>query len=173
MATLNKDLLDSTTRNALNRAGDLMRQFGRPLLVPELVLLALLRMPESTAYRAIQNLAESRGFKPADLEKEAEAQARLRDGRAAKFDYITDQNSTVPLSDETLIALDEARAIALATGEIYIASEHLLGALSQIGVSTAGLLQRKGVTPSALASLMAAGIVSKRATTSDWVADAN
>ena len=67
MATLNKDLLDSTTRNALNRGGDLMRQFGRPLLVPELVLLALLRMPDSTAYRAIQKLAESRGFKPADL----------------------------------------------------------------------------------------------------------
>jgi len=172
MATLNKDLLDSTTRNALNRAGDLMRQYGRPLLIPELILLALLRMPDSTAYRALQKLAESRGFKPAELDKETETQARIREGRPAKFDYITDQNATVPLSDETLIALDEARAIALAAGEIYIASEHLLGALSQSGVSTAGLLQRKGVTPSALASLMADGIVSKRTTTSDWVTDA-
>jgi ATP-dependent Clp protease ATP-binding subunit ClpC len=172
MPSLNKDLLDSTTRAALNRASDLMRQYGRPLLIPELVLLALLRMPESTAYRAIQKLAESRGFKPADLEKETETQARTRDGRSAKFDYVTDQNAIAALSDETLIALDEARAIALATGEIYIATEHLLGALSQSGVSTAGLLQRKGITPSALAALMSDGIVSKRATTSDWVADA-
>jgi ATP-dependent Clp protease ATP-binding subunit ClpC len=172
MATLNKDLLDSTTRNAMNRASDLMRTYGKPLLMPELALLALLRMPESTAYRAVQKLAESRGFKPTDLEKEAETQARTRDGRAAKFDYITDQNATAPLSDEMLIALDEARAIALASGEIYIATEHLLGALSQSGVSTAGLLQRKGVTPSALASLMLDGIISKRATASDWVQEA-
>ena len=71
-----------------------------------------------------------------------------------------------------LIALDEARAIALASGEIYIATEHLLGALSQSGVSTAGLLQRKGVTPSALASLMLDGIVSKRNTAADWVSEA-
>lgn len=169
MATLNRDLLDSTTRNALNRASDIMRQMGKPLLMPEMVLLALLRMPESTAYRAIAKLAESRGFKPAELEKDVETQMRTREGRSAKFDYITDHNVTVPLSDEMLIALDEARAIALANGEIYIATEHLLGALSQAGVSTAGMLQRKGVTPSALAALLLEGVVSKRTTTMDWV----
>ncbi|MFN4292567.1 MAG: AAA family ATPase [Thermoflexales bacterium] len=172
MAMLNKDLLDATTRRALDRAGDIMRQMGKPLLMPEMALLALLRMPESTAYRAIQRLAESRGFKPADLERETEAQMRAREGRSAKFDYITDQNAVATLSDEMLIALDEARAIALANGEIYIGTEHLLGALSQTGVSTAGLLQRKGVTPSALAALMLEGVVSKRATTVDWVAEA-
>lgn len=169
MATLNRDLLDSTTRNALNRASDIMRQMGKPLLMPEMVLLALLRMPESTAYRAIAKLAESRGFKPAELEKDVETQMRTREGRSAKFDYITDHNATVPLSDEMLIALDEARAIALANGEIYIATEHLLGALSQAGVSTAGMLQRRGVTPSALAALLLEGVVSKRTTTMDWV----
>ena len=169
MATLNKDLLDSTTRKALDRASDLMRQYGKPLMLPELVLLAMLRMPETTACRSIARLAESRGFMIADLDKEVETQARLRDGRNAKFDYITDQNATSPLSDETLIAIDEARAIALASGEIYIATEHVLGALSQTGVSTAGLLQRRGITPTALASLMAEGVVSKRSTTTDWV----
>lgn len=172
MATLNKDLLDATTRRALNRAGDMVRQMGKALLTPEVALLALMRMPESTAYRAIHRLAESRGFKPADLERETETQARTREGRSAKFDYITDQNVTVTLSDEMLIALDEARAIALANGEIYIGTEHLLGALSQTGISTAGLLQRRGVTPSALAALMVEGIISKRTTTADWVAEA-
>jgi ATP-dependent Clp protease ATP-binding subunit ClpA len=172
MGTLNKDLLSSAARAALNRASDIMRQAGKPLLMPEMLLLALLRMPESTAYRAIAHLASSRGFKPAELEREAEAQMRAREGRSARFDYITDHNATVTLSDETLIALDEARAIALANGEIYIATEHLLSALAQPGISTAGMLQRRGITPATLAALMHEGIVSKRTTTIDWVAEA-
>ena len=169
MSTLNKDLLDTTAREAMNRASDLMRTLGRPLLLPEFALLALLRMPQSTAYRMIQHLAAERSFKPADLEAEIEAQAKSRVGRAANFNYLTDQNVAAPISDETLIVLDEGRAIALAAGEIYIASEHVLGALSQTGVSTAGPLQRKGITPTALAALMKAGIVSRRSTTHDWV----
>jgi len=172
MGTLNKDLLSSTARAALNRASDIMRQAGKPLLMPEMLLLALLRMPESTAYRAIAHLANSRGFKLAELEREAETQMRTREGRSARFDYITDHNATVTLSDETLIALDEARATALANGEIYIATEHLLSALAQPGISTAGMLQRKGITPTTLAALMQEGIVSKRTTTIDWVAEA-
>ena len=172
MGTLNKDLLSSTARAALNRASDIMRQAGKPLLMPEMLLLALLRMPESTAYRAIAHLADSRGFKLAELEREAETQMRAREGRSARFDYITDHNATVTLSDETLIALDEARATALANGEIYIATEHLLSALAQPGISTAGMLQRKGITPTTLAALMQEGIVSKRTTTIDWVAEA-
>ncbi|MGQ9815701.1 MAG: AAA family ATPase, partial [Candidatus Roseilinea sp.] len=172
MTTLNPDLLDSNTRAAMNRASDLMRQHGKPVLMPELALLALLRMPQSTAYRAVAHLAESRGFTVAELDREVEAQVHARTGRAANFNYLTDQNSTVQMSDEMVIALDEARSIALASGEIYIATEHLLGALSQTGVSTAGLLQRKGVTPTALASLIVDGIVSKRATTTDWVQQA-
>jgi ATPases with chaperone activity, ATP-binding subunit len=154
MGTLNKDLLASTTRAALNRASDIMRQFGKSLLMPEMLLLALLRMPESTAHRAIAHLAGDRGFSLVELEREAEAQIRVREGRSAKFDYITDHNTPVTLSDETLIALDEARAIALANGEIYIATEHLLSALAQPGISTAGMLQRRGITPAALAALM-------------------
>ncbi|NJM40303.1 MAG: hypothetical protein HC853_05835 [Anaerolineae bacterium] len=139
--------------------------------MPELALLALLRMPESTAYRAIGKLAESRGFKPSELEKEIEMQVRTRDGRSANFSYLTEQNVTANLSDEMLVVLDEARSIALASGEIYIATEHLLGALSQTGVSTAGLLQKRGVTPTALASLILEGVISKRSTTNDWVDD--
>lgn len=169
MATLNKDLLDTTTRAVLDRGSDLMRKMGKPVLMPELVLLAMLRTSESTAYRAIDKLAESRGFKPSDLEKDCETQVRTREGRSANFNYLTDQNVTVPLSDEMLVALDEARSIALASGEIYIGTEHLLGALAQTGVSTAGLLQRRGVTPTALASLLVEGSISKRSTTLDWV----
>src|SRR5689334_20061343 len=144
MTTLYPGLLDATSRVALNRASDIMRQMGKQVLMPETTLLALLRMPESTAYRAMARLAESRGFKLKDLDAETETQVRTRTGRAANFIYYTDQNAAVSLSDEMVVALDEARSIALASGEIYIQTEHLLGALSQAGVSTAGLLQRYG-----------------------------
>jgi ATP-dependent Clp protease ATP-binding subunit ClpC len=169
MSTLNKDLLDATTRDAMNRASELMRAGGRPLLMPEIILLAFLKMPNATAYRMLQLLAAQRAFKLEELEKDVDSQLRTRQGRAANFNFITDQNVAAPISDETLIALDEARAIALATGEIYIASEHLLGALSQTGVSTAGLLQKRGVTPTAIATLMKEGVVSRRTTTHNWV----
>jgi ATP-dependent Clp protease ATP-binding subunit ClpC len=172
MTTLNPDLLDTTSRNALNRASDIMRQLGKQVLIPELALLALLRSPDTTAYRAMARLVESRGFKLKDLEAETEAQARSRTGRYANMNFYDGQNATIGLSDETVVALDEARSIALATGEIYIQTEHLLGALSQAGVSTAGLLQRYGVTPTALAGLMGEGLVSKRSTTADWVQQA-
>jgi ATP-dependent Clp protease ATP-binding subunit ClpC len=172
MTTLNPDLLDITSRTVLNRAADIMRQFGKTVLGPELVLLALLRSQESTAYRAMARLVEPRGFKLKDLEAETETQARTRAGRYANMNFSSDQNATVGLSDEMVVALDEARSIGLATGEIYIQTEHLLGALSQSGVSTAGLLQRYGVTPTALAGLMSEGLVSKRSTTLDWVQQA-
>jgi ATP-dependent Clp protease ATP-binding subunit ClpA len=172
MTTLNPDLLDITSRTVLNRAADIMRQFGKTVLGPELVLLALLRSQESTAYRAVVRLVEPRGFKLKDLETEAETQARTRAGRYANMNFASEQNATVGLSDEMVVVLDEARSIALATGEIYIQTEHLLGALSQSGVSTAGVLQRYGVTPTALAGLIADGLVSKRSTTVDWVQQA-
>jgi len=168
--SLNTDLLDPNARAALSRAADLMRQFGKPVLMTELVLIALARMQDTTAYRILARLGETRGFKVMDVENDAIAQMRTRVDKGAKFTFVSDQGSTSELSEELLVTLDEARSAALATGEIYIATEHLLGALAQTGVSTAGLLQRRGVTPGAIASLMMEGVVSRRTTTSDWLA---
>ncbi len=172
MANLNTDLLDSNTRLVLDRAGDLMRQWGRPSLMPEIILVAALRLPETTAYRGLARMADQRGFKLKDLEAEAEKQARTRTARSANFTYVSPQNVVSDLTEETLIVLDEARSIALATGEIYIATEHLLVALAQPGVSTSGMLQNRGVTPSAITALMAEGVVTRSATTHDWVSAA-
>jgi ATP-dependent Clp protease ATP-binding subunit ClpC len=172
MSTLNRDLLDSTTRQALDRASDMMRLQGRALMTPEIVLATVLRMPQATAARMVQHFAEQRGFDVASLEREADEQARSRPGRSANFTYMTGQNTPAPLSDEMLVVLDEARAIALARGEIYIGTEDLLSALAQTGVSTAGMLQRRGVTPAAITTLASEGVVSRGATTHDWVAAA-
>lgn len=172
MGTLNPDLLDANTRTALSRAADLMRSQAKPVLMPEMVLLALIRMPQSTAERALDRLAQTRGFKLSDVEYELEGQLKTRVGRPANFNFVTDNNTPVSLSDETLISIDEARSIAMAAGEVYIGTEHLLGALAQPGVSTAGVLQRRGVTPAAINELVNNGVVSKRTVVQDWIKQA-
>ena len=172
MANLNSDLLDTNTRLILDRAGEIMRNWGKPSLMPEMALIAALRLPETTACRALTRLADQRAFKLKDLEVEAERQARARNARSANFTYVSVQNVVSDLTEEMLIVLDEARSIALASGEIYIATEHLLSSLAQPGVSTAGLLQSRGVTPPAIAALMAEGLVTRSATSHDWVAAA-
>ena len=172
MANLNSDLLDPNTRLILDRAGEIMRTWGKPSLMPEMALIAALRLPETTACRALTRLADQRAFKLKDLEAEAERQARARNARSANFTYVSAQNVVSDLTEEMLIVLDEARSIALASGEIYIATEHLLSSLAQPGVSTAGLLQSRGATPPAIAALMAEGLVTRSATSHDWVASA-
>lgn len=61
-------------------------------------------------------------------------------------------------------------AIAQAVGEIYVGSAHALAAMSQKGVSTAAMLERYGVTPAAMTTLLADTAVAKRLTSPDWVA---
>lgn len=172
MASLNQDLLDGNTRTSLSRAADIMRSFAKGVLMPEATLLALLRMPDSTAYRALTRLSVSSAFALRSLENEVETQLRSRIGRGANFTFLTDANVPVELTDEMLIVLDEARSIAMASGEIYIGTEDLLGAMAQPGVSTAGLLQKRGVTPATISALVTDGRVSKRTTLANWVAQA-
>jgi ATP-dependent Clp protease ATP-binding subunit ClpC len=69
-----------------------------------------------------------------------------------------------------LVVLDEGRAIARSRDEIWVGTEDALAAMSQRGVSTAGLLQRYGVTPSALSVLLADATLARRTTTRDLVA---
>ncbi len=68
-----------------------------------------------------------------------------------------------------LVVLDEGRTIAQSMNEIYVGTVHALAAMSQRGVSTAGLLQRHGVTPTVLSSLLADSVLSQSLTTVDLV----
>jgi ATP-dependent Clp protease ATP-binding subunit ClpC len=114
-------------------------------------------------------MADARGFKPADLEREAEIQARSREGRPADFDFVTSGGDKLPLSTEMVVVLDEGKSIAQAADEVWIGTEHALGAMSQVGVSTSGLLQRYGITPTAMSGVLADQALAKHTTTQDWV----
>jgi ATP-dependent Clp protease ATP-binding subunit ClpA len=172
MGTLNPNLLSKHTAEVLNAAARLMPAFGKRTLMPELALLALLRTPDTAARRILARMAAERGFPIADLDRAAEAQVKTRDGRAADFVLKIEGGGQVELSDEMLKTLDDALSIAQANDEVWIGSEHLLSALSQSGVSTAGLLQAHGVTPAALVDYLRDRSLSRRMTTRDWVAEA-
>ncbi len=172
MGTLNPNLLSRHTAEVLNAAARLMPAFGKRTLMPELALLALLRTPDTAARRILERMAAERGFQIDDLDRAVEAQAKARDGRAADFVFKIEGGGQVELSDELLKALDDALSIAQANDEVWIGSEHLLSALSQSGVSTAGLLQARGITPAALVDYLRDRSLSRRMTTRDWVAEA-
>jgi ATP-dependent Clp protease ATP-binding subunit ClpC len=171
MSTLNPNLLSKGMTDAMNAAAPVMRAINKRLLTPEVLLLTFLRQPPSacTAARVLQRMADARGFKPADLEREAEIQARSREGRPADFDFVTSGGDKLPLSTEMVVVLDEGKSIAQAADEVWIGTEHALGAMSQVGVSTSGLLQRYGITPTAMSGILADQALAKHTTTQDWV----
>src|SRR5512136_2830640 len=169
MSTLNPDLLSKGMTEAMNAAAPVMRALGKRLMTPEVLLLTFIRLPGCTAGRLLQRTADARGFKLADLEREVENQARYIAGRPADFDFVLSSGDKMPLSSEMVIVLDEGKSIAQAADEVWIGTEHALGAMSQVGVSTPGLLQRYGITPTAMSGILADQALAKRVTTQDWV----
>jgi ATP-dependent Clp protease ATP-binding subunit ClpC len=172
MGTLNPNLLSKHTALILNESAKILPALGKRLLMPEIVLLGLIRTPDTSARRILDKVTQERGFKLSDLDAAAVAQLKTREGRPADFVFMLDNGGKVELSDELLQAIDEALTIAQASDEIWIGTEHLLSALSQRGVSTAGLLQARGLTPQALEPYLKDRSIARRMTTRDWVADA-
>lgn len=170
MGTLNPNILSEELNRALNAAAELMSTMRKRVLTPEILLLTLIRWPECAAGRVLTRFAETRGFRVADLEKEVESKALAREGRDADFHFRAGDGREVPMSDEMVIILDEGRAIAQAMDEVWVGTEHVLGAMSQSGVSTAGLLRRFGVTQQAMTDLLSDQALARRTTTHDLVA---
>ena len=172
MGTLNPDIPAPDLKQALDDAARSLSVYGKRVLTPEILLLTLVRGRDFPSYPVLEQLAAERGFKLADLENEAEALVKARDGRSADFGYVTGDNRRAALSDEMLVVLDEGRAIAQSMNEIYVGTVHALAAMSQRGVSTAGLLQRHGVTPTVLSSLLADSVLARSLTTVDLADEA-
>jgi ATP-dependent Clp protease ATP-binding subunit ClpC len=170
MGTLSPDIPSKELTQALENAAALMRSLKKRVLTPEILLLAFIRLPDSAAYRILHRFAETRGFKLADLENEVENRARTRIDRDVDFDFVDESEQRVPLSKETLVVIDEGLTIAQAMDEVWVGTEHALAAMTQAGVSTSGLLQRRGITPRAMTDLLSDRTLGKRTTTRNWVA---
>ncbi len=172
MGTLNPDIQSEELMRALSEGATIMRGFRQRVLMPEHVLLAFLDNKDFAAHRLLVRLAEERGFKLDQLTRAVEDQARTRPAADIDFDFEAPDGTRVPLSNEMLVVLDEGRAIARARDEIWTGTEDALAAMSQSGVSTAGLLQQKGITPRALSAFLADSTLARQTTTRDLVAEA-
>jgi ATP-dependent Clp protease ATP-binding subunit ClpA len=144
---LKRDLFAPALLTALNDAAVLTAQGGQRLLTPEALLLVLLRDPEGSAQRILSGFAQERGFDLRGLEREIERLTHFQAGRDGQLDFVDAHGATTPLASETVIVLDEALAISHAMDELHVMPEHVLAAMSQKGLSTAGVLQRHGPAP--------------------------
>ncbi|MBN1936302.1 MAG: ATP-dependent Clp protease ATP-binding subunit [Anaerolineae bacterium] len=172
MSTLNPDIPSRELTAALNDAVTLLDLYDQRVLTPEVLLLTFLRAPTCAAAKILAHLAGTRSFDLNMLERQVESQARMRRGLDADFGFTDANNRAVPLSSEMLVVLDEGKTIAEAMGEVWVGTEHALAAMSQAGVSTAGLLQRHGITPTALTKLLADQTLVRSSAGVDWVAQA-
>jgi ATP-dependent Clp protease ATP-binding subunit ClpC len=170
VGTLNPDIPSEELTRALNEAATIMHGLRQQVLTPEHLLLAFLDNESYPAHGLLARFAGDRGFKLDDLTRATEEQARARRASEVDFDFVAQDGTRVPLSNEMLIVLDEGRAIARARDEIWVGTEDALAAMSQSGVSTAGLLQQRGITPRALSTLLADSALVRQTTARDLVA---
>jgi ATP-dependent Clp protease ATP-binding subunit ClpC len=170
MGRLDPNIPSQELTTALNDAATLLHLHGQQVLTPEMLLLAFLRTPQCAAGKILARFAAGRGVDLAELERDVESQARMRRGRDADFTFTAQNGRPLSLSDEMIVVLDEGRTIAEATGEVWVGTQHALAAMSQAGVSTAGLLQQRGITPTAMTEMLADQTLARAGSTLDWVA---
>lgn len=172
MGTLNPDILSEELTGALSEAATIMRGLRQRVLTPEHLLLAFLDNESYVAHTLLARFADERGFKLSRLTQAVEGQARTRRAANVDFDFVAQDGARVSLGDEMLEILDEGLSIAQARGEIWTGTEDALAAMCQTGVSTAGLLQKRGITPTAMSSFLSDTALSRQSTTRDLVAQA-
>jgi ATP-dependent Clp protease ATP-binding subunit ClpC len=167
---LNPRIPTTALNQSLADAAALARRAGQRLLTPEALLLTLVRDERGPVYRILQGFGQERGFDMADLATETERLTRTHAGRDGGMDFENEHGDRIPLSQESLQVLDDALTIAHALDELQIAPEHALAAMSQKGVSTAGILQSHGVTPSAMSQVLQNTALQRETMTRDLVA---
>jgi ATP-dependent Clp protease ATP-binding subunit ClpC len=172
MTTLNPNIPSPEVTRALNAAAKRMRAMNLRLLTPPLLLLTFARDAGSTAHRLLESLAAERSFRLDELAASAEALARTAPGLDADFTFDDETGQSVRLSTEMVVVLDEGRSIAQAADEIYVGTEHALGALAERGVGTAALLRRYGISRETMTDRLVKQAQTKRLTSQDLVAQA-
>ena len=154
MNTLNPNIPNPELARLMTTTGNKMSQFKVKLLTPQLTLHTFLEERESAANQILQQLRQQRGFDWDDFSRRVEMMARHTPGRDAQFNFTDDFGKDIPLADEMLVVLDEGLSIAQAREELKVGSGHLLAAMTQQNVTTYAVLNRIGVTSTAVIALL-------------------
>ncbi len=154
MSNLNPNIPSAELSRLMTSAAERRSDFGLKLLTPQLLLHEFLDDEKSAANQILQHLHEKRGADLNDLVRRVEMMAHSNKGRDAKFYFTDDFGRDIPLDEEILVVIDEGLSIAQAREELKAGSGHALAAMAQPNVTTAGVLQRTGVTTAAVTSLL-------------------
>ncbi|MBN1679762.1 MAG: ATP-dependent Clp protease ATP-binding subunit [Anaerolineae bacterium] len=180
MGNLNPNLLTKDTQTVLDDAVDILSAYGKNLLTPEAVLLALVRSKDTAAARLLKYFAERRGADLDRLERQARLAVQSRRDLKGDLTYLGSDGRKAELSRTMVIALDEALSVAQALNELAVDTDHLLGVMTEREIGTAGMLTQFGITKSAIrdvltsASSTSSDVIRKTVTdlSSDMVAQA-
>jgi ATP-dependent Clp protease ATP-binding subunit ClpC len=154
MSTLNPNIPTTELARLMSTAVSRMDDYQLKLLTPQLILRVFLDEKESAAYKILDQLRQQRGFDLAELVRRVEMMTHSSKGRNASFYFTDDFGKEIPLDEETLVIIDEGLTIAKTREELKAGSGHVLAAMAQPNVTTYGVLQRIGVTASAVIALL-------------------
>jgi len=157
----------------LNDAVQLRNEFNQQSIQPELILLAMLRRPNTAAWRLFRVFNEQRGMDMDRLERQVRIAAQSRRDQNGNLDFIARGNKKVPMSRQSIIMLDDALSVANAAHETRIDTDHALQVLAESSMSTSGLLRQESITPKSIMDIVSDNSVITRgkedATTHDVV----
>jgi ATP-dependent Clp protease ATP-binding subunit ClpC len=154
MGTLNPDLLSKDLDAVMNDAVALKDQYRKPTLMPEMMLLALLRRPDTAAARLLDIFKNSRAVDMAKLDRQVHLAVEGRGDQNGNLDFIAKGNRSVPLSKQAIILVDDALSLANSQDEVRIDTDHLLAVMAEGAMSTSGLLRQQGITPKAIQDII-------------------
>lgn len=172
MDTLNPNIPTPELARLLTTAAGKMKEYRLPYLTPQLLLRVFLDDPKCGAYQILSRLQKERGFDLDDLTRRVEQMARSSQGRDAKFNFTDDFGRDARLADEMLVILDEGLSIAQARDELKVGSGHALAAMAHPNVTTYGVLQRIGVTGTAVIALLESVAQDGTAVITDYIEEA-
>ncbi len=175
MGTLNPDLLAKDLDAVMNAAVALRDQYKKPNLMPEVILLALVRSQHTAAARLLHIFHDQRGVDLGKLEAQITNAVETRRDQNGNLDFIARGNRPVAMSRQSIILLDDALSLANSVHEIRIDTDHILAVLAESTMSTSGLLRQYGITPKAITDVISENSIIRRrsdGTTRNVVADA-
>lgn len=154
MDTLNPNIPTAELARLMTTAVGKLNEYHLQYLTPQLLLRTFLDDPKCAASRILSQLQKERGFSLDDLTRRVEHMAHTNKGRDANFHFTDDFGRDSRLSDEMLVLLDEGLSIAQTRDELKMGSGHALAAMALPTLTTYGVLQRIGVTTTAVTALL-------------------
>ncbi|MEQ8673551.1 MAG: ATP-dependent Clp protease ATP-binding subunit [Aggregatilineales bacterium] len=173
--TLNPDLLAKDTDEIMNDAVALRDSYNKKVITPEMVLLALLRRPNTAAARLFEIFKTTRKVDLERLDRQVHLAIESRNDQSGNLSFVAKGNRQVSMSRQTIILLDDALTVASSNNEVRINTDHVVTVLSESSMSTSGLLRQHGITPKAINDIVMENSVIRRrpdGTTRDFVANA-